>query len=228
MHNISNIDSYGGSNVFSWSHGHLYTVLTSGSNPIVRNALLKKALKKVQRDDFVHDAHSGIAFQDTEVHIHKGETLTKPTVVAQMLELLHLKEGGRYLDIGTGSGWLASLIGEAIGPKGTCYTIERIESIARSAALNLKKYPELNNVVVIHRDGSNGLPEYAPYDGIHLSIAFKEVPEILKKQLKLGGKLVIPRVNNQLHQIIRISEDEYRETVHEGYFFDEMKEGVEK
>lgn len=228
MHNISNIDAYGGANVFSWSHSHLYTVLTSGANPIVKNPLLRKALKRIQRDDFVHEAHTGIAFQDTEVHIHKGETLTKPTVVAQMLELLHLKEGGRYLDIGTGSGWLASLVGEAIGPTGSCYTIERIESIARNAALNLKKYPELKNVVVIHRDGSNGLPEYAPYDGIHLSIAFDEVPDILKKQLKLGGKLVIPKTDNKLHQIIRISEDEFRESTHEGYFFEQFKEGVER
>lgn len=227
MHNIANIDAYGGSNVFSWTHSHLYTVLTSGSHPIVKNELLKNALKKIQRDDFVHEAHAGIAFQDSDVHINKGEILNKPTVVAHMLELLQLKEAGRYLDIGTGSGWLAALIGEAIGPQGTCYTMERIESIARTAALNLKKYPELRNVVVIHRDGSNGLPEYAPYDGIHCAVAFDEVPVILKKQLKLGGKLVIPKTDNKLHLIIRISEEEYRETVHEGFFFDPIKEGVE-
>lgn len=224
--NTYDVDNYGGAGVFTWTHKYLYQVLTSGPTPVVKNALLKKALQKIQRDDFVPETSKDKAFQDIDLEIEKGEYLNKPTLIAEMLELLDIKESGKYLDIGTGSAWLVALLGESIGPKGVVYTMERIESIARNAVANIQKYPELKNVMVIFRDGSNGLPEYAPYDGIHVSVSMNEIPVILKSQLAIGGRMVAPTLQKDIRLIVRLSQNEYRESVHPGYFFDPMKEGV--
>ncbi len=225
MQSIS-VDDFGGSGVFAWSHKYLNQVLTTGEDPVVKNPLLKSALMKIQREDFVPESSKGKAFQDIDVLLEDGEVLNKPTLIAEMLELLDIKESGKYLDIGTGSGWLAALLGASVGPKGVVYSMERLESIARKAVDNIRKYPDLQNVLVIFRDGSNGLPEYSPYDGIHVSVAMEEVPVVIKSQLAVGGRLVIPTIQKDVRLIVRISQHEYRESVHPGYYFDPIKEGV--
>ncbi len=224
--NSYNVDSFGGSSVFTWTHKYLCQVLTSGLSPVVKNPLLVQALHKIQRDDFVPESCKNEAFQDIDVEIEKGEFLNKPTLIAEMLELLEIKESGKYLDIGTGTAWLAALIGCAVGPRGVVYSMERIESIARRAVGNIRKYPDLANVMIIFRDGSNGLPEYAPYDGIHVSVAMNEIPVILKSQLAIGGRMVAPTLQKDVRLVVRLSQNEYRESVHPGYYFDPMKEGV--
>jgi protein-L-isoaspartate(D-aspartate) O-methyltransferase len=223
---MNDIDSFGGSGVFSWTHKYLNQVLTTGQYPVVKNPLLKKSLLKIQREDFVPAVAKDKAFQDIDVLIEDGTILNKPTLICEMLELLDIKESGKYLDIGTGSGWLASLIAEAVGPKGVVYTMERIESIARKAVQNIRKYPELVNLFVIFRDGSNGLPEYAPYDGIHMSVAMSQIPVVIKSQLAIGGRMVIPTLQNDIRLIVRVSQNEFRESVHQGYYFDPIKEGI--
>lgn len=224
---MNDIDSFGGSGVFSWTHKYLNQVLTTGQYPVVKNPLLKKALLKIQREDFVPTIAKDKAFQDVDVLIEDGTILNKPTLICEMLELLDVKESGKYLDIGTGSGWLSALLAEAVGPSGVVYTMERIESIARKAVQNIRKYPELVNLFVIFRDGSNGLPEYAPYDGIHLSVSMSQIPVVIKSQLAIGGRMVIPTHQNDIRLIVRISQNEYRESVHQGYYFDPIKEGIE-
>lgn len=215
-----------GSGVFTWSHKYLNQVLTTGPNPVLKNPLLKKAFMKIQREDFVPERSKLSAFQDVDVLLENGEILNKPTLIAEVLELLDIKEAGKYLDIGTGSGWLASLLGSAVGSKGIVYSMERLESVARMAVDNIRKYPDLRNIFVIFRDGSNGLPEYAPYDGIHVSVAMQDVPANIKNQLAIGGRLVVPTVQKDIRLIIRTSQNEFRESVHKGYYFDPIKEGV--
>lgn len=221
-----NVDDYGGAGVFAWSHKYLNQVLTAGDDPVVKNPLLKSAIMRIQREDFVPESSKGKAFQDIDVMLEDGEVLNKPTLIAEMLELLDIKESGKYLDVGTGSGWLAALLGAATGSGGVVYSMERLESAARKAVDNIRKYPDLQNVLVIFRDGSNGLPEYAPYDGIHVSVAMEEVPVVIKSQLAIGGRLVVPTVQKDVRLIIRVSQNEYRESVHAGYYFDPIKEGV--
>ena len=220
------LEQYGGSSVLTWNHKYLCQVLTSGKDPLVKNPYLREAIYRIQRDDFVPEHEKEKAFQDIDLELEKGEIINKPTLIVEMLELLDIKKGGRYLDIGTGSGWLAALLGYAVGEKGVVYTMERIESIARMAVTNIRKYPELNNVLVIFRDGINGLKEYAPYDGIHIAGSMSSVPEIIKSQLAIGGKLVVPTIENDVHLIVRINEHEFRESVHKGYYFDPIKEGI--
>lgn len=220
------VEKYGGATVYSWTHKYLYQVLTSGNDPVVKNPYLKQALFKIQRDDFVPEKYKDKSFQDIDIELEKGEIMNKPTLILEMLELLDIKQGGKYLDIGTGSGWLAALLGSATGPSGVVYTMERLESMARIAVNNLRKYPELQNVFVIFRDGRNGLKEYSPYDGIHVSVAIQEIPESIKSQLAIGGKLVIPTGNKDVRLVVRVGESEFRESVHKGFYFDPIKEGV--
>lgn len=224
--NVPNVDSFGGPGVFTWTHKYLYQVLTTGPDPVAKNSLLKKALQKIQREDFVPDRIKDKAFQDVDLEIESGEIMNKPTLIVEMLELLDIKESGKYLDIGTGSGWLAALLGYATGAQGVVYSMERLESVARGAVRNISKYAELKNVLIIFRDGINGLPEYAPYDGIHVSVAMAEIPVMIKSQLAIGGRLVIPTIQNDVRLIVRVNQNEYRESVHPGYYFDPIKEGV--
>lgn len=221
-----NMDDFGSAGVFTWTHKYLNQVLTTGEDPVIKNPLLKTAFMRVQREDFIPEKSKDSAFQDIDIQLEGGEILNKPTLIAEMLELLDIKESGKYLDIGTGSGWLASLLGVATGPRGVVYSMERLESVARKAVDNIGKYPDLRNVLVVFRDGSNGLPEYAPYDGIHLSVAMSNVPVGIKSQLAIGGRMVVPTVQKDVRLIVRISQNEYRESVHAGYYFDSIKEGV--
>jgi protein-L-isoaspartate(D-aspartate) O-methyltransferase len=222
-----NLDDYGGADVFRWTHEYLYEYLTSGKHKIIRQPLLKNAFNKVLREDFVPDELRSRAYEDTELDIGFGEIINKPTVVAKMLSLLKPRLGGRYLDLGTGSGWTAALLGMAVGDQGQVFSVERMQFMVDIARMNLSKYPNIKNAFVIFRDGREGLPDYAPFDGIHVAFAYKELPSEVAGQLKIGGTLVAPKTNKELVVLERISEDEYKETLYGGYLFEEAKTGIE-
>jgi protein-L-isoaspartate(D-aspartate) O-methyltransferase len=95
------------------------------------------------------------------------------------------------------------------------------------ARTNLAKYRDIENIEIFFKDASLGIPEHAPYDAIHVAVSYGEIPEVLRGQLKIGGRLVAPTSNNDLRLIERSSEKEFRETIHKGYFFDTIKSGVE-
>ncbi len=221
------IDAYGGAGVFKWTHEHLLRVLTTGEKPIVTNKLLIKALQFVDRIDFVPEELREQAYTDHELEIGYGEKLNQPTVVARMLELLDIDLDGNYLDIGTGSGWVACLLAAATGERGHVYSLERIQFLIDIARMNVRKYPELTNIEIVFRDGSKGLEDFAPFDGIHISAAFAEVPEVIKQQLRIGGKAVVPTHNDEIVVVERIAKNEFKETIHPGFFFGKVLDGVE-
>ncbi|MFQ5493160.1 MAG: protein-L-isoaspartate O-methyltransferase [Candidatus Dojkabacteria bacterium] len=224
--NAINLDDYGGPQAFSWTHEYLVNYLTIGKHRIVKQPLLKNAFRKIRRDDFVPQEVKQYAFEDRELEIGYGEVINKPTEVAQMLGMLKPQFGGKFLDIGTGSGWVAALLAMAAGEDGEVYSLERVQFLVDIARLNLQKYPNVSNVRVIFRDGSKGLKDYAQYDGIHIAAAYKEVPEDIAIQLKIGGRLVVPTLEKDIRLIERKSEDEFDETTHKGYFFKAIEEGV--
>ncbi|MCA9384023.1 protein-L-isoaspartate O-methyltransferase [Candidatus Dojkabacteria bacterium] len=221
-----NLDDFGGASVYRWTHQHMVEVLTKGSNPIVKNIYAKNAIKSILREDFVPEQFKAEAYEDKDIDLGFGEKMDKPTVIAQMLELMKPKLGGTYLDIGTGSGWMAALIAFASGATGIVYSIERIQFMAEAARTNLQKYPNISNVEVIFRDGAAGLPEKAPYDAIHASAAYDEIPAVLTNQLKIGGRLVAPTLEDDVRVVERVSENEFKETVHKGFYFKALEEGV--
>lgn len=162
------------------------------------------ALKKIERHKFVPSAYESFAYADGPLPIGEDQTISQPYIVALMTELLKLKGNENVLEIGTGSGYQAAVLAEIAGH---VYTIEIIKNLAKKAKKLLKKLG-YKNITVKHGDGYKGWKKYAPFDGIIVTAAPENVPEPLKQQLKIGGKMVIPvgKYYQQLMVITRTKE----------------------
>ncbi|MBN1916071.1 protein-L-isoaspartate O-methyltransferase [Candidatus Dojkabacteria bacterium] len=221
------IDRFGGASPFVWTHEHLTKVLCYESNSVVKEPRIKEAFRTVKREDFVKSEDRFYAYADMALEIGFGQTISQPTVVAQMLQLLNPKLGGKYLDIGAGSGFVSALIGKIVGSEGKVIGLERIQLLAEQARESISRYPEFSNVTIYLKDGSKGFPEGAPYDGIHVGAAYDLIPEELIDQLKIGGKLVVPTKENDIRVIIRETKEDTSEKIYPGYVFVPIVEGVE-
>jgi len=154
----------------------------------VRAPRLLAALGGVPRERFVLLDDLAWAYADGPLPIGHGQTISQPYIVAVMTELLCLQGGERLLEVGTGSGYQAAVLGELATE---VHTLELYPDLARRAA---KLLAELGytNVHVHAGDGSLGWPESAPYDGILVAAAAPDVPPPLLEQLAEGGRLVLP------------------------------------
>jgi protein-L-isoaspartate(D-aspartate) O-methyltransferase len=175
----------------------------------VRSELVLNAMRDVPREAFLPQQLREFAYEDAPLPIEEGQTISQPYIVAFMTEALALQGGERVLEIGAGSGYAAAILSEIAGE---VYTVERIGQLAEKAASTLADLG-YKNVHVLHGDGTKGWPEHAPYDGIIVAAGGPKIPESLKEQLKIGGRLVIPvgrdpRVQ-ELVRVTRISEKEY-------------------
>jgi len=162
---------------------------------LIRHGYLKskriiEAMREVPREIFIPDRQRGYAYEDTPLEIGHGQTISAPHMVAIMLEALQLDEDSKILEIGTGTGYHASIAAK-IASRGMVYTIERIKELADKAKENFKKLG-IKNVKVFIGDGSLGLPEFAPYTHIYATCSAPSVPPALIEQLGKGGKLLIP------------------------------------
>ncbi len=177
----------------------------------VRSQKVLNAMERVPRELFLPEDVREFAYEDSPLPIAAEQTISQPYIVAFMTEGLALEGGEKVLEIGTGSGYAAAVLAEIAGE---IYTIERIEELAAHAASTLA---DLNyeNVEVIHADGTLGLPEQAPFDAIVVTAGGPEVPDSLKKQLKIGGRLVIPvgsyRGIQELVRVTRLSQSDYKQ-----------------
>ncbi|MDP3076832.1 protein-L-isoaspartate(D-aspartate) O-methyltransferase [Bradyrhizobium sp.] len=176
----------------------------------VRDELVLEAMRKVPRELFLPAALREFAYEDSPLPIAGEQTISQPYIVGFMVEALTLKGGEKVLEIGAGSGYAAAVLSEIAA---TVYTVERLGQLAEKAAATLADLG-YSNVHVLHGDGTKGWPEHAPYDAIVVAAGGPEVPESLKKQLKIGGRLVIPvgadQRSQELVRVIRISDTEYR------------------
>lgn len=154
----------------------------------VRNEAVLEAMRTVPREEFVPRELVEFAYDDAPLPIEEEQTISQPYIVALMAELLELEPGDRVLDVGTGSGYAAAVLSHIAGE---VYTIERHGSLARSARQRFEALG-YDNVYVRHGDGTLGWGEHAPYDAIVVAASGPEVPEPLKQQLAVGGRLVIP------------------------------------
>jgi len=152
------------------------------------------AFRKIKRQDFVRPEDAEQAEIDAPLGIGFGQTISQPATVAFMLEKLRPKNGEKILDVGCGSGWTAALLAQIVGARGKVYGVDRICELVDFAAGNIGKYDFIKKgiVQIFYSDGYKGLPEFAPFDKILVSAAAEEIPEELLKQLKLGGRLVVP------------------------------------
>ena len=148
-----------------------------------------EAMRSVPRDLFVPAELSGEAWDNVPLPIGAGQTISQPLVVARMLEQLELQGGERILDIGTGSGYHAALLGH-LGSH--VWSVERHRDLSDQARRNLET-AEIYNVTLIVGDGARGLPDTAPFDAINVAAAAGEkIPQALVDQLGRGGRLIAP------------------------------------
>ncbi|WP_328993263.1 protein-L-isoaspartate(D-aspartate) O-methyltransferase [Kribbella sp. NBC_01245] len=168
------------------------------------------AMQLVPRELFVPPELAEFAYRDTALPIEAGQTISQPYVVALMIQALELRTADRVLEIGTGSGYAAAVLGRVAGE---VYTVERLAELAGMARERLAELG-YDNIEVRHGDGHAGWPEHAPYDGIVVAAAAGEVPEQLRLQLAVGGRLVIPVgaafAPHELLRIRRTRPDEFR------------------
>ncbi|MGC8586253.1 MAG: protein-L-isoaspartate(D-aspartate) O-methyltransferase [Candidatus Micrarchaeia archaeon] len=157
---------------------------------VLRTSYIIEAFRHVPRSIFVPDRFKRFAYEDIALPFAKSATISQPSIVAYMLEELMPTPNCRVLEIGTGSGWLASLIGYCIA-KGAIYTLEIDSGVAKMARENIEK-TGLSNIMIIEHDGSGGYPEKAPYDRIIYSGAMPSVPDVVIGQMKSRSRLVAP------------------------------------
>jgi len=165
----------------------------------IKSEKVKKAMLNVPREEFMTPETRDLAYLDRPLPLKHGQTISAPHMVAIICEQLSLKPGMNVLEIGTGFGYNAAVVAEIVGPKGHVYTIERIEALKERAEQNLTK-TGYSNVTVIYGDGTGGYPEKAPYDRIYATASAPKIPEPLKDQLKVGGRLLTPVGDDPAYQ----------------------------
>ena len=154
----------------------------------VRDPRVLAAMRKVPRERFVPSDVAPLAYADQPLPIGYGQTISQPYIVAYMSEALQMHENAKVLEIGTGSGYQAAILGELARE---VYTIEIVPELAQRARATLESLGYAN-VHVRAGDGYLGWPEQAPFDAIMVTAAPDHVPHPLIDQLALGGRLVIP------------------------------------
>ena len=194
----------------------------------VKHTKTLDAIATVPRHAFMDAGLHPQAYEDSALPIGHQQTISKPSVVARMIELLHKSKQplNKVLEIGTGCGYQAavlSLLADEV------YSIERIRPLHDLARDNLRPF-RIKNLRLIYGDGILGLPQAAPFDSIILAAAGLGVPDALLDQLAIGGRLVAPVARNakeqQLLLIERVSSHRYQRTALDQVFFVPLQSGV--
>jgi len=178
------------------------------------------AFSEIQRVEFVPEDYAASADADVPFPIGYGQTISQPSVVAIMLELLAPRSGHAILDVGCGSGWTTGLLSYAVKPSGHVTAVDVLPEMVEKARENVDKYQFVKRGVTEFHvvDGNRGFEKNAPYDGILVSAEVREIPESLKAQLKVGGNMVIPVFNDVWH-VRKTSETEFSKEVYSGFSF---------
>jgi len=209
---------------------HLDTYKTKGlrktlveglKNKGITSSSVLSAIEKIPRHLFIDSSFLEFAYQDRPFPIGEGQTISQPFTVAKQTELLQVKPKEKILEIGTGSGYQASVLVE-LGAK--VFTIERHRNLFLKTKELLKnlKY----NAKCFYGDGYAGLPNFAPFDKIIVTCGAPFVPEALKEQLKIGGIMVIPEGEDiqKMNVYTKLSETEFSCDEHGDFRFVPMLE----
>ncbi|MDA8447564.1 protein-L-isoaspartate(D-aspartate) O-methyltransferase [Paracidovorax valerianellae] len=197
----------------------------------IASPVVLQAMGSVERHRFVDTALVNQAYEDTSLPIGLGQTISKPSIVARMTELLLGAEGaragglGRVLEIGTGCGYQAAVLGRVARE---VYTIERLRALHEKARDNLRPW-RLANVHLIFGDGTVGYAKGAPYAAIIAAAGGETLPQAWIEQLAVGGRLVAPMVGAGGHQVLLVIDKTMhglKQNVLEAVHFVPLKSGI--
>jgi len=176
----------------------------------IKDEAVLAAMFEVPRHLFVDEALASRAYDDVSLPINYNQTISQPYIVARMIEVLRAASPlGRVLEIGTGCGYQAAVLAQVARE---VYTVERIKPLYERAKKQLSDL-KIRNVSVRYADGSAGLPESAPFDGIIMAAAASTLSAVLREQLAVGGRMVLP-VGTQEQWLYLVERDArgFRET----------------
>ncbi|MFA6180134.1 MAG: protein-L-isoaspartate(D-aspartate) O-methyltransferase [Candidatus Methylopumilus sp.] len=176
----------------------------------IRDEVTLHAIGAIARHIFVDEALSSRAYEDVSLPIGFGQTISQPYIVARMTEILRAGHTlGKVLEIGTGCGYQTAVLSKVAKE---VYSVERISPLLMKARGHLREL-RMSNIKLKHADGTMGLPEVAPFDGIIVTAAASHIPEDLLLQLAVGGRMVIPvGTDEQILYLIERTETEYIKT----------------
>jgi len=197
-------------------------------NDLIKKGFLKdekiiEAFSDIDRAEFLPENFYKESLSDVALPIGYGQAISQPSVVALMLNLLDAREGQKVLDIGSGSGWTVALLCHIVGRNGYVGAIERIEKLLEWGKKNVDKYGYVKDgkegqAEFFLADGSKGLSKRAPFDRILVSAFSDFIPPVLKEQLKIGGKMVIP-IKNNLWFLEKKDSDKFEQKIYPGFSF---------
>jgi len=189
------------------------SMIVSGVLPTPR---IIEAFQAIDRKYFVPEALSEATYVNAPLPIGKNQTISQPSTVAFMLELLAPQKGEKILDIGSGSGWAAALLCVIVGESGFLLGLERIDELLEVGQKNLQRF-DFKQCHIHKASEKLGKPGKT-FDAILVSASAEEIPYELFSQLKIGGRLVIP-VRNSIFRFKKISETEIEKEEFEGFSF---------
>ena len=169
----------------------------------VTNEKVLQAMFEVPRHIFTPQYDVNSAYADSPLPIGEGQTISQPYIVAYMTEAAMLKDDDKVLEIGTGSGYQAAILSKMVKE---VYTVEIVESLGKNAE-KLLKDNGYNNIHIKIGNAYQGWAEYAPFDVIIITAAPEEVPQELLKQLKTGGRMIVP-VGIYIQELLRVTKTE--------------------
>lgn len=190
----------------------------------IRDEAVLEAIGKVPRHLFMESSFINFAYKDQAFPIGAGQTISQPYTVAVQTLLLQVKKNDKILEIGTGSGYQAAVLLE-MGAK--VFTIERQKELfqkVQSLLADIGYHP-----ACFFGDGYKGLPNFAPFDKIIVTAGATSIPDELKGQLKVGGRMIIPvgtQKRQEMQVVIKISENEYNTEKHGGFVFVPLLKGT--
>ena len=188
----------------------LYAIRSRG----VTDARVLSAMESIDRGAFVKGLFAERAYEDMPLPIACGQTISQPSVVALMTEALQVGPRDKVLEIGTGSGYQAAILSRLAR---RVYTIERHRPLVQEARA-LFQALDLTNITCVHGDGTQGLPEQAPFDRIIVTAAAEDTPGPLLAQLRIGGIMVLPvGQSDAVQSLIRVRRTE------DGLEYDELR-----
>lgn len=203
------------------------------SQGYIKTPRIVKAFRSVPRFEFIPQKGRSSEEIEAEAEVNAplpigdGQTISQPLTVALMLEMLRARRGNKVLDVGSGSGWQTALLAHIVGKKGEVYALEVIPELKEFGEKNVKRLG-FQNVTFILGNGWKGYERQAPYDRIVVAAAAKEVPQALKRQLKIGGVMVIPvgqPYGCTMTRLEKLAEDDFEIKEEPGFSFVPLVKG---